>query len=189
VKATLDGAPVASNRVGEPIAVEPGARVVTVTAPSGGVVRREVTVAAGETKTLALALPGDGPRADSTAPPSDTGETSGGGARIVGFAVAGLGVAGMVVFGVAGVMAQGKFSTLETECGGARCTDPKYADVVDSGKTLDTIANIGLIAGASCLAIGGAMIIFGGPSAKEPSASAAVTLAPGGAAVRGTVAF
>ena len=92
--------------------------------------------------------------------------------RVAGYVVTGLGVAGMALFGVTGLMAQSKFKTLEEECGGMRCTDLKYADTVDSGKTLDVLATVGLIAGVSALTIGTTMIVFGGPSSEDEATSA-----------------
>jgi hypothetical protein len=176
--------------------VAPGERSITVTAPGRQSVDRAVNIGAGETKTVAVALqagggeggePGQG---EGTAP--DTGRRSGGGVRIAGFAVAGLGVAGMALFGVAGLMAESKYSTLEKECGAGPCADPKYQDTIDSGKTLDLLANIGLVAGAVGLAAGGAMIVFGGPSDDAPAAPAAgagVTVSPRGAMIRGAFVF
>ncbi|AKT42655.1 tetratricopeptide repeat protein [Chondromyces crocatus] len=170
----LDGNEVPQNRVGYPIAVMPGRSSVTVTAPDREPMTRKLAVGAGEIKTVAVALKSVDERGEpspssisetTSEPEADTGRR-GGGVRIAGYAVAGLGVAGMALFGVTGMMAQSKFKSLEEECGGVRCTDAKYADTVDSGKTLDLLANIGLIAGASALTIGGAMILFGGPSSE-----------------------
>lgn len=203
VSVTLDGNEVAASRVGSPMAVNPGRRKVTVSAPGRDAVEREVVVSAGETKTVALALSdedsGGGSSPPPPPPPSDEGGgSSGGGVRVAGYVVTGLGVAGLAVFGVTGLMANNKFKTLETECGGARCTDAKYADVVDSGRTLDTIATVGLIAGAAGVVLGGTMIVLGGPSEssetgrlrpRAPTATAAITVAPGGAAVRCAVTF
>lgn len=202
VEVTLDGAPVANERVGAPIAVTPGLREVVVTGPDGATARREVTVGAGEVKTLAVALPrpGEGGAAPPIAPPPEE-PTSGGKLRVAGYVVTGLGVAGLGLFGVTAFLAESKFSTLEEECGAARCSDPKYGDVVDSGKTFDTLATVGLISGIAGVAVGTALIVFGGPSKTEgeggsaaargrgPTAAAGISVSPGGAAVRGVITF
>ncbi len=106
----------------------------------------------------------------------------GGGVRIAGFVIAGLGVAGMGAFAGAGLAAKSKFSTVETECGNARCTDSKYGDVIDSGKTLQTIANVGLGVGIAGLVGGALMIAVGGPS-KAPL-PAQIEVGPNGAGLR-----
>jgi hypothetical protein len=191
---TLNGAPLASDRLGHPMAVEPGNVVVEAT-PSGGgrSVRYEVAVGAGEAKTVAIVF--KGPEKGAVGPaasPEDKDASRGGGVRTAGFAVAGVGVAGMVVFGVAGMMVRGKLATLEEECGGVRCSDPKYGDVIDSGKTLALVTNIGLGVGVAGLAAGGLMIALGGPkqapsgarSAAGLSASAAVGFSPAGPSIR-----
>ena len=99
--------------------------------------------------------------------------------RGLGFGVAGAGVAGMAVFGIAGAVAESKYTALEKECGGARCADQRYGSVVDTGRTLDTVATTGLVAGVAGMVIGGALILIGAPS-KAPSAAAALKVSPRG---------
>lgn len=198
VTVSLNGNDLPVGRVGAPVAVMPGMISVSVEAPGREPVAREVTVSAGETKTVALALGGQkatGAPAPAPAAP-DEAPRSGGGVRTAGFVVAGLGVAGMGLFAVTGLMANSKFKTLEEECGGVRCTDPKYADTIDSGKTLDLLATIGLIAGATGIAAGGAMILFGGPSSADDESArvhkgpaVGVSITPQGASVRGAFVF
>jgi hypothetical protein len=83
--------------------------------------------------------------------------------RALGYGTAGVGVAGIVAFGVAGSMADGKYAELQRACGQDRCKDPKLASVVDTGKALDTVANVGLAVGVAGLVVGGAMILLGAP--------------------------
>jgi hypothetical protein len=92
--------------------------------------------------------------------------------RIAGFIVTGLGVAGLATFVVAGVSADAKYDEVFEACGGKHCVDPSYADEISTGRTLDLIANIGLVAGAAGVLGGGAMILFGGPAAGQASVSA-----------------
>jgi hypothetical protein len=145
---TMNGVEIPQERLGSPVAVLPGAVVIVATAPDGRSSRKVQDVRAGETAQVTIAIEEAPQQRPSTQvekaipdPPPDSPKVtpSGGGVRTAGFVVAGLGVAGLAVFGVAGSMARGKFSTLEEECGGTRCTDPKYGDVVDSGKTLATV--------------------------------------------------
>ena len=207
VEVSLDDTALPASRVGTPVAVRPGLRTVIVTAPGRDPVQREVNLSAGETKTVAVALKNEDEQGGLPPPPPapDEPQRSGGGARIAGYVVAGLGVAGLGMFGVTGMMANSRFKTLEDECGGVRCTDPRYADTIDQGKTLDLLANIGLIAGASALTIGTAMIIFGGPSDADDSApedgrapkprrtagttAAGVSITPQGASARLAITF
>lgn len=188
-KVEMNGEPIDDKRLGEPIAVMPGEVVVRATTSGSDPIEKKIEVGAGATKTIALAFAGASPESDEDSAavpetePMDTGgktQPSGGTLRTVGFVTAGVGVAGLVVFGVAGSMAKSEFDGLEEECNGERCTDPKYADNVDSGKRLQTIANIGLVVGAVGLIAGGTMILLGGPKKQE---GAGLILEPGGFAL------
>jgi hypothetical protein len=194
-RVTIDGAAIAPERLGSPIPLMPGKVVVEATSPAGTVVRREVTVSGGKTASVALTFSGAAtspPPETPEAPPAppDVPESSGiGTVRALGIVTAGVGVVGLVVFGITGSMANDRFATLERECGGVQCSDLKYGDVVDEGQTLDLVANIGLIGGAVLLVTGGAMILFGGPGEpSEPSAAVSAAFGPRGGALelRGT---
>lgn len=186
---SLNGTPVAADKLGSPLTVAPGTQVVEVTPPGGAAVKREIAVGGGENKTLALALRDGGPAPTPGPKPVEApAEPSGGGLRIAGFVAGGLGVASLAVFGITGAMSSSKFSSVEDACGGVRCSDPKYGDEIDSGKSLETIANITLIAGAALVAIAVPLVVFGGPS-EAPSGDAAMTMVPGGGMLRVRGAF
>lgn len=185
---TLDGAPLAAERLGVPVAVQPGTLTIEARHAGDAPVRREITIGAGETKTVAIAFtsaPAVAAAPVTTTPkiaPPIQAPTHGGGVRIAGFFVAGLGVAGMGAFAGAGLAAKSKFSSVETACGGVRCTDPKYGSVIDSGKTLQTVANVGLGVGIAGL-VGGALMIALGGASKEPL-PASVEVGPTGIRLR-----
>jgi hypothetical protein len=187
-RVTLNGVSLPPERVGVPIAVMPGKVEVVVEGPDGPPMRREADVPAGQTKTIFVAPTGG--QSDAKTPvgpgpekPPEEPTKTGGGVRVAGFVVAGLGVAGLGVFGVTTAMSQSKYDTMVDECGGKRCTDPRFEGVVDEGKRLDTIAMGSLIGGAACVAAGAVMIAVGGPKeAKRPTAR--VEVGPGGAMVR-----
>lgn len=185
----IDGRSVAPDRVGTPITVEPGAKQVAVELADGRRLAGTIELEAGQARTLTLSPREDPPEPDVGPPPSsaETAEPTGGGVRIAGFVVAGLGVAGMVLFGVTGSLAADEFGALEEECGELRCADPAYADVVDRGKTYETVANVSLVAGLVGLVGGTAMILFGGPSDPGEETAARLELRPAGAglALRG----
>lgn len=186
---TVDGEPA---EVGRPIVVSPGERVVVAKAPGQAPAEQQVTVAGGETATVALTFPqaptggsapgggtpsGGPPTVGDGADEPDPG--SGGAVRIAGFVVAGLGVASMVVFGVTAAMAKSDFDTLNEECGGVRCTDPAYADTVDSGKAMELASHVTLGVGLAGMVAGGLMIAFGGPD-ESTETTADVAPLPGG---------
>lgn len=186
-KIEINGKPLESTRRGLPIAVTPGDVLVRATAVGASPVEKQQRIAAGETQTLTLVFREETAEAPPPAPPpiepSKPVAKKGGTLRTVGYVTAGVGVVGLGLFAVTGSMASSKFSELEDECGGKRCTDPKYADTVDSGKRLETIANVSLVVGSVGLLAGGAMILFGGPSA-ERTGTAAFSASPSGASLR-----
>ena len=99
--------------------------------------------------------------------------------RIAGFVVAGVGVAGLVAFAITASMAKSDYDTLDEECGGVRCTDPTFADTVDSGETMETVSHVTLAVGLAGVVAGGLMILLGG--ADEPAeTTAGVAPLPGG---------
>lgn len=175
---TINGSAVPPERLGVPIAVVPGTKIIELTQPGAAARRSEVTVLAGEMKTV---------KVRSSSAVSAAPAPVGGGVRVAGFVVAGVGVVGVVVLAVAAPLAQSKFSTLEQECGGVRCVDTKYGGVVDSGRTLDTLSTVGLAVGVAGLVSGGLMIGLGGP--KSAPARAALSVSPTGAQLRYELMF
>lgn len=176
---SLNDRTLASDRLGVPRTVEPGLQQVVVTAPNRKRARHEVDLKGGQTRTLTVApgalLSGEGPtgpKPPGGTPPPDGSEATGGGVRIAGFVVGGLGLAALGVMIGTNVAADAELDTLERECGTERCTDPSYADTVDRGQTLETVANVSLVAGAVLLAGGIGMIIFGGPTTPDADETA-----------------
>lgn len=179
----INGQPLENTRRGLPVAVTPGDVLVRASAEGAAAVEKQTRIAAGQTHTITLVFRDAAQETETPpqpAPPPPAPRKSGGGLRTVGYVTAGVGVLSLGVFAVTGAMASSKLSQLDDECGGARCTDPRYADTVDSGKRLETISNVSLIVGSVGVLAGGAMILFGGPSA-ERGGSASVSASPAGA--------
>lgn len=202
---TLNGARLSPERLGVPIAVNPGAAVVTAKKPGSEAVQLTARVGAGQTRTVTVVFRDEaedpaeasGSGSGPAAPAMSGGFVGRGGVRSLGFVATGIGIAGMVVFGVAGAMVQDRLSTLEEGCGDAPCTDPKYLPVIDSGRTLTTVTNAGLAVGIAGLASGAAMIALGGPRSaskssapgvKKAGARVSIEVSPfgAGAALRGS---
>lgn len=178
-KVTVNDRELTSAELGVPFAVMPGSVTIVGEAPGRTTVTKNEEVGGGDTKTVALALP----EATATGPEPGLDEPSGGfeltTMRIAGFAVAGLGVIGVVVFAITGATASSKFSQVEEECGGVRCTDLRYADTIDEGKTMATVANVSIAIGGAALIAGALLVILGGPDeGEEPPAAGDVSVVP-----------
>ncbi len=188
---TIGGVPVPADRVGKPVAVAPGKIAVTASAPGRALAERRIDVAAGELSTVAIALEEPG-AATKAAPPPPLRDApppvASSRPPLMGWVALGVGAAGFVTFGVAGAMANSKYSELQDLCGAKRCTDPRFADEVDKGKRYDTIANVGLIVGGVGTLAGVGILLFGGKSTQEKQ-TAFVQAGPRGASVQLRGAF
>ncbi len=171
---TLNGAEVAPDKLAAPITVAPGMQRVELSGEGFEKVSKEIMVQGGESKTLGISakrrevVVADAPKRP-VAPATETG----GELRIVGIVAACLGGAGFAAFGVTYAMSDAKFGTLEDECGG-RCTDPKYADVIDEGKSLELASVVSVIVGGVFAAASIPMIALGGPTTEEAPVQAVV---------------
>ncbi|MBW2459578.1 MAG: hypothetical protein JRI68_34105, partial [Deltaproteobacteria bacterium] len=156
------------DQLGKEIGVNAGTVVIDATAPGMADFSHERTVEAGQLQTIMVVFdpataPVPDPDGDDDDDDDDDDDGGGGGSGVstAGFVVLGLGVLGMGTFVAAGVMANGRYTRIENECGQPPCTDPTYADVIDEGKTLDLVANIGLGVGAAGIVLGTIMILVG----------------------------
>jgi hypothetical protein len=185
LEVTLNGAALAPERLGVATAAAPGPMLVRLTAPGRTAVERQVTLRGGELTTLPVALeasirePGDATPSPGV-PASEP--TRGGGARIAGYVVLGVGVAGMATFGIEAVAANNRYNSILAACGGKRCTSPSFAPQIQGGRNLDIASDVGLGFGIAGLLAGALLVAFGGakPVAEAPRAS--VWLTPGAGA-------
>ena len=179
-KVTLDGAPVPSIRLGETMAVEPGKKTLVASAEGREDVMVEVNVPGGDVVAAPIVFPPvleDG-TVVAPPPPEDEPLTA---LQIVGITSMAVGGATLVLAAVSGGAAASKLSALKTGCGETTCTDPAFADVVDSGKLFETLAYVGVGVGSAALIAGGAMFIWGGPSDGSDQVAGVTPLPAGGA--------
>jgi hypothetical protein len=169
----------------EPVPVTPGNLAVVVETPGHAPVSQSIDIRAGERKQVALDAGAEAAAASATEPPpavavkSDTPSTL----RPLAFASAGVAVAGLATFLVAGAMANGTYSDLEKACSGGSCPPGRAGDV-SSGKTQQTLANVGLGVFAVFGAASVTLFVLGSP--KKATPTAAVGVGPSFLTVRGT---
>ena len=180
----LNGAPLAQDRVGVPVAVLPGSVTAAAVQSDGTRVEQTANVAPGAMTAITLTATVEAPAAPPpAADPVDQGRDGGGSfgvVRALGIGVAVVGIGGFVTFAVGSVIADDKLATLEATCGPGPCTDPAMSAVIDEGQTAETIAGIGLGVGIAGVLAGTAMIIFGGGDDGDTVVSAG----PGGASLK-----
>jgi hypothetical protein len=189
-KLTVAGEEIKSAAWAEAAPVRPGTTELVAETPGRPPAHQSVTVAAGEKKHIDIdagtAPPPPAP-APAIAPPPPPEGNPRQGLRSASFVAAGVGVAGLATFAVFGLMAKSTYDTLASECHGPCTTD--HGDQVSSGKTQQTVANIGLVVGAVGAAAGVTLFVLGRPpkAEKSPEApSAALSAGPGWLGVRGS---
>jgi len=171
------GAAVDPASLGHAVAVDPGKVEIMVTAP--GRAPKTTTLALGEGQSVEQSLAvGDPAVASEPAPPAPAPPEANAPAaapttthpyRTLGYAIGGLGGAGLVVGSVAGILALGKASTMKSHCNTTTwACDAQGEDAASSGGTLAIVSDVGLIAGA-VLAGAGAYFIF---SSRDDTPSA-----------------
>lgn len=187
---------------GKPVPVKPGSITVELT----GSEPKQVEVAAGADATVEI-----GAGAPPPPPPPDVEITEDEASNwlrdnrlYLAAGAGGVGVVGMVLFGVLGGMAQSNYSELEDNCPGGVCPT-SYQDTADSGKGYQTGANVTLVIGIVGLAAGAGLLVWdlvdqpaegegteGGGEGTEPTADAVARgrtqlfVGPGSLGLRGT---
>jgi hypothetical protein len=164
--------------------VTPGVAVIVATG-MGTPQRTQITVAAGEHRTILLAsIPPVSPPAESVAVPVEpkvdarAAPTAHAAQRASTwtYAAGGIGVAGIVVGSVTGALVLAKRDSVSTHCPEHRC-DPQGLDELGSARTLATVSTVAFVAGAIGLA--SATVLFVWRSASPASASASMHLSVG----------
>lgn len=171
----------------ELIAVDPGEVVVVSRSPRGQITRK-VNVAAGAEASVSFV---DEPVAPPVKPeekpeksmhPFDMDD----GQRITATVVGGVGVVGMVLFGVFGGLHLTKYNDLEDQCPDGACP-ASLQEEADTGRTFQTAANVSLVVGAVGLVAGAALLIPTYVIDKGPSGAALeLRVGPGTAYLEGS---
>jgi hypothetical protein len=184
---TLDGVPVEHDDLGSSLVVQAGAHRVGAVGTAMKPVRVEVSLEPGELRTLNLALkkladekaswdPPPTPRPVSTASP----------VRTAGYVAGGVGVVGVGIFAVAGLMAKSAHDQLRNECGAGGCSDAGHQSEVDRGKSLQAVANVGLVVGVVGVLAGGTLVVLGSKKQKESGVDLSWSAGGGAVSYRGT---
>lgn len=144
-----------------PVAVDPGSIKVVLRSSDGHTTEKQVQADAGGTASVEIAPEAPKPAVTNTETHAEAKpSTSGGGVnkRTLAYIAGGVGAAGLVTFGVFGILNNSKYSSLKDSCPNNSCpADRKSA--ADTGRTYQTVANVGLVVGIVGLA-GGATLYF-----------------------------
>lgn len=172
----------------EPVPVVPGEVTVVAETPGRPPVTQQITVRAAEHKQVAIDA-GVEPTPVPAAQPTIV-ETKASAMRPLAWATAGVAVAGLATFVVAGTMANGTYSDLEKACGTGPCPAGHAGDV-SAGKTQQALANVGLGVFAVFGAASATLFIISMPKknsaqGRTSAPTARVTAGPSFVTLRGT---
>jgi hypothetical protein len=176
IEVELNGVALGAASLGLPLPVDPGEQRIVVRASGRNARALTVVVAQGESKEVVLSpgasvAPGPAESApQKTAPPPIPPPVdNGSGQRTLGWAVGGLGAAGIAVSLVTGAMVLGKKSTVDSECTSESCSS-EGADAASSGRTLSTVSTAAFVVGAVGVGVGAYLLL----SAPDGAATARV---------------
>jgi hypothetical protein len=173
----------------EPAPVVTGPTDIVVQTPGHAPVKRTVSLSAGQKTTIVIDAQSGDPLTGTVAPPPDQpapppGPNSGPSPlRLGAYVAGGVGVAGLLVFTIGGVMAKSTYDDLDNSCHGGPCPPSKNGEI-SSGKTQQTLANVGLVVGIAGVAAGTTLFVLS-MNKSAPSASTGLLVAPGWVGVRG----
>ena len=159
----------------EPVPAIPGDVALVVETPGQAPITRSVHLTAGEHAEVAIDAGADLQLVAAGAPLADPSPTTAGDRslmRPMAFAAGGVAVAGIVTFLVAGALANRTYSDLEKACGAGPCPPGREGDI-STGRTQQTLANVGLAVFAVAGATSVTLFVLGGPKKKSTTAAQA----------------
>lgn len=193
-KVFVDDVEIPPALLGEPVAMNPGSRVIVAKSPDGGEAKTEIALSERDTKEIELTLspPGTSTSGEARIPkrsvtgPSLDGDTADGertgAANALVYGGFGLAATGVLVGSVTGILAFSKAGDVKPQCENNVC-DPSAASDLDSTKTMAMISNIGFGAAAVGAVLG--VIGLALPKTRASTTSTAIFLTPTGAGMRG----
>jgi hypothetical protein len=160
----------------EPAPVMAGTTAIVVMTPNHADVTRNVTLTAGASTALMIdaqsgaATDQAAPVAIATPAPMES-PAHRVPLRTWAYVAGGVGAAGIATFALFGALAHSAYDDLQTACGTGPCP-PAKADEISSGKTKQTIANVGLAFGIVGVAAGTTLFVLSlGRGPASPSAA------------------
>ncbi len=171
----------------KPFAVTPGLVEAQISAGDRMITSKSDTINAGQSRTLVLDAAAAPTVAVGGTGVTDPGTKSSRSALFpAGIVVGAVGIGGLILFAVEGAASQSTFSTLEKACGSSPCP-ASFADQISSGKTQQTLANVGLVVGAVGVAAGATMVVLSMRKSKSaPAPSTSLVVGPGYLGANGT---
>lgn len=197
----VNGKPLDAQLWGRPVAMAPGS-VRVVATNTAGETTESIEVAAGDTKVVTIAAPGEPqaapePTAAVAPPPPPVASTQEeGGASwflqnrfTIGIATAAAGGIFLINFGIFGLLSNGQADRLADACPDPNDCDPSLKQDADKGQRFQTVANVMAGLGAVTLAAGAGLIVWDlvdPAQSGDVAARPRLVVGPGSIAVEGS---
>jgi hypothetical protein len=187
----VGGRPVASAEWAGPIVVPAGTVDVVLSDAAGKeLARQTVSAAEGQKSPVALDAqpppPVEAKPEPEPPPPPVITPPPGPNLRPYAYVAGGVGVAGLAMFTILGLMDNSTYSDLKSACSGNVCPPGKQSEI-DSGRTQQTLANVGLVVGALGIAGGATLFVLSLSPKPSTAPSTALVAAPGYLGLRGSL--
>jgi hypothetical protein len=181
----LDSVRVPLAALGTALPVDPGEHRVKATGPGGASFDKTITVAEAQALQLDIVLaqpqPGTShpePAVSAPAPePADKPSAKSSTLSTVGWITTGVGVVGLGLGSYFWIKSNATYNDVQGACPDNRCATD-MSGKIDDGKTQETIARVGMIAGGVALVGGVTMILVGRRPAPASTTSARLTAGP-----------
>jgi hypothetical protein len=166
----VGGRSIPSDQWTKPVISMPGAVDVVLTDAAGKELARQTVAATGGQQSSvtidglpapppalpAAANPDDKPDFSQAPPPAATPSSGRAYLRPWAYGAGAVGVVGFGLFTAFGLMSNSDYNDLKSSCVGGHCPSSKSGEISD-GKTFQTVANVGLVAGIVGIAAGGTL--------------------------------
>lgn len=93
--------------------------------------------------------------------------------RTWAYVAGGVGAGGLVTFAVFGVLARSTYNDLQNQCSGGPCPPDKAGEIA-SGRTAQTVANVGLVLGVLGAGAGATLFVLSRPKDGQAPAVAII---------------
>jgi len=190
MKLVIDGEEVPQSQWGKPIALDDGTHRVLLMS-DWGTESRELRIKAGETTTIEIApeKPKEKPVEKKAAKEDDSiGDVLAPRNTLEygAYASMGVGVVGLIGFGVFGGLSEAKFSDLEEQCGSASVCPAELEGDAEDGATFQNVANGMAVVAAVGVLAGGALFAASRTSPEADDVAVQVVPLPGGISLQGS---
>jgi hypothetical protein len=149
---TANGRDLRPEQLGKPIAIQPGSAELVLKSPSGTLVTQRVDAPAGGEVAVSLTPPfpsGPPPPAPTCPPPPapPPPAPSGINQRTLALVSGGIGLVGLGAFTAFGLLNNAQYGDLEQSCSPNGVCPASAASDAETGRTYQTLANVGLVVG------------------------------------------